>query len=142
TAIAFAVGQLRRNGIDFRYRGLAAAPSAAVGTVAGLGAVTVTESTTRTGLCADPPPASRVLREGIALPLAQDLGFIHEIENAQVTFCPQVWAHGPGYLAAVAMHELGHAAGLGHFAATYRGAEQVMNPIVPDDPPSSYRAGD
>jgi hypothetical protein len=141
-AVAHAVGQARRYGVDVRYRGVAATRDAAVGTVEGLGAITVTESGTRTRACANPTGTSGLLREGVALPMTQNLGFIEEIENADITLCPQVWPGGIDYVTAVVMHELGHAVGLGHYPGTFHATPQLMNPVVPAGAPTTYQAGD
>lgn len=141
TAVEYAVGQLRRYGIGVRYGGVA--PAAA--TVAGASAF----ATITVGEARDPadPACHRgryadagAVTEGVADPSMQDVGVLDRINSATLTFCPPVWGRGDGYVTAVALHELGHAVGLGHYAGSFAGRVQVMNPIVPDV--RTYQPGD
>jgi hypothetical protein len=136
-AIDYAVGQLTRYGIDVRYRGIAPAdPPARPGVIA------VTEATSATSrACLRPSSAdSGAVTEAVAYPSFQDVGIATRIDAGDVTFCPSVWSGDHNYLVAVALHEMGHAVGLGHFPDRYQGRTQVMNPIVPDV--QTYQAGD
>lgn len=136
--IEHAVGQLRRYGIAVRYRGLAPAgklPS-------GRGVVAVDEAST-----ASAPACTRRsdgesdgITEAVTYPAFQDVGIATRIDGAEVTFCPPMWGNGEDYVTAIAMHEMGHAVGLGHFADSYHGTTQLMSPVVPDV--QKYQAGD
>ncbi len=134
-AIRYAVFQLTRYGISVRYRGLGHPP-------AGPGVIAVTEaaSTTSAACLRRTSADSGAVTEAVAYPSFEDVGVATRIDAGEVTFCPPVWSGDQNYLVAVALHEMGHAVGLGHFADRYRGAVQVMNPIVPDV--QTYQAGD
>ncbi len=137
-AVEYAVAQLQKYGIEARYRGIGTAPASA----SSYGRITVGEATDAAqDDCLHATSAdSGAVTEGVALPSFQDVGIAVRVNSAQVTFCPPVWSHDQHYVTAIALHELGHAVGLGHYPSTYRGAVQVMNPIVPDV--STYQAGD
>jgi hypothetical protein len=134
-AIRYAVFQLTRSGISVRYRGVGHPP-------AGPGVIAVTEaaSTTSAACLRRTSADSGAVTEAVAYPSFEDVGLATRIDAGEVTFCPPVWARDQNYLVAVALHEMGHAVGLGHFADRYQGAVQVMNPIVPDL--QTYQAGD
>ncbi len=148
TAIRYVVGQLRRYGIDATFRGVAASPARATGTgrafagAASFGKIVVSEAARQ-----DRAPCrmhreggTHLVTEGYALPRTQDLGSVRRINGASVRLCPVIWQYERSYLTSVALHEMGHAVGLGHYRTEYHGLSQVMDPIVPRA--SRYRAGD
>lgn len=137
-AVKYAVGQLDRYGISIRYKGIAARGKLPTGS----GIVTITEATgAAEQTCTRRPSADRgAITEAVTYPNFQDVGIATRIDAATVTFCAPLWSHGEDYVTAIALHELGHAVGLGHFPGMYRGRTQLMNPIVPDL--LTYQAGD
>lgn len=137
-AVQYAVGQLTRYGIGVRYRGVARAGQDPNGP----GTIAVTEATSATSpACLRRSSAdSGAVTEAVAYPSTLDVGIATRVDSAEVTFCPPVWSGDQNYLIAVALHEMGHAVGLGHFPGRYQGRVQMMNPIVPDQ--QSYQAGD
>ena len=134
-AIKYAVAALTRYGISVRYRGVGTPPT-------GPGVIAVTEAATTTSeACLRRTSAdSGAVTEAVAYPSFDDVGIATRIDGGEVTFCPPVWSGDQNYVIAVALHEMGHAVGLGHYADRYQGQLQVMNPIVPDV--QAYQAGD
>jgi hypothetical protein len=63
------------------------------------------------------------------------------MRSARVVICPSLYRYARWQWSATIRHELGHAAGLGHFDGTYRGSTQVMR-SVNHAPVASFKAGD
>lgn len=63
------------------------------------------------------------------------------MQSARVVICPRLFRYASWQWSATIRHELGHAAGLGHFDGVYRGSTQVMR-SVNHAPVATYKAGD
>lgn len=135
-AVQYAVGQLGRYGIAVHYKGIASGGKLHTGIIT----VNEAESTTSQACRPKPDADGPTITEAVTYPNFQDIGIATRIDAATVTFCPPLWSHGQDYVTAIALHEMGHAVGLGHYRGTYEGRTQLMSPIVPDL--QSYQAGD
>ena len=137
-AMSYAVAQVRRYGIDVRYQGIGVKPKDS----ATYGQMTVRESTDpRSTTCVSRTSAENgIVVDASTVPSFQDVGIASRVNAAEITFCPPMWASDQDYVESIALHELGHAVGLGHYAATFQGVVQIMNPAVPDL--QEYQAGD
>lgn len=122
--LRYAVGQQRRYGVPVVWAGSRAAGAAAQGiTVYAPGSC----AAGRAGFTTDAFRSS-------------PLHGVMELAHAEVQICP-VALGDPQLLRATVLHELGHAVGLDHYAAAYRGHAQIMNPFVQVDE-AHYQAGD
>ena len=143
-SVAYAVSQLRRYGIDVVFRGLAKNVTAVKGPgdVGSSGTILVTEKVHQPVAPCNmvPGSGSRSLAEGVTKPFTEQVGAVKQIDASAVTFCPDVWARGLTAVTDLALHEMGHAVGLGHFRGTYRGGAQVMNPVA--SALTAYQPGD
>lgn len=63
------------------------------------------------------------------------------MQSARVVICPRLFRYASWQWSATIRHELGHAAGLGHFDGVYRGSTQVMR-SVNHAPVWTFKAGD
>lgn len=63
------------------------------------------------------------------------------VSSARVVICPTLYDYGRWQQSATIVHELGHAAGLGHYDGRYGGSTQVMR-SVNHAPVAFYRSGD
>lgn len=63
------------------------------------------------------------------------------VSSARVVICPKLYRYGRWQQSATIVHELGHAAGLGHYDSRYGGSTQVMR-SVNHAPVRFYRRGD
>ncbi|MGN6130318.1 MAG: hypothetical protein ACTHOK_08255 [Nocardioidaceae bacterium] len=63
------------------------------------------------------------------------------VSSARVVICPSLYRYGRWQQSATIVHELGHAAGLGHYDGRYGGSTQVMR-SVNHAPVAFYRRGD
>lgn len=61
--------------------------------------------------------------------------------SAKIIVCPELWTYDPWQWSALIRHEVGHAAGLGHFDGVYAKTTQVMRSRnMP--PVATFKAGD
>jgi hypothetical protein len=63
------------------------------------------------------------------------------IYGARIVICPRLYRYARWQWSATVRHELGHAAGLGHFDRYYRGSTQVMR-WANKSPVASFKGGD
>lgn len=70
--------------------------------------------------------------------LPTDKWYVH---SGRVVICPGLYKYGSWQWSSTIRHELGHAAGLGHFDGTFRGTTQVMR-SVNSGGVSTFQAGD
>ncbi|HLN76798.1 MAG TPA: hypothetical protein VK204_07095 [Nocardioidaceae bacterium] len=73
-----------------------------------------------------------------SMPLPHNKAYM---QSARVVICPQLFRYAKWQWSATVRHELGHAAGLGHFDGRYKGSTQVMR-SVNHAPVSTFKAGD
>lgn len=63
------------------------------------------------------------------------------MHSARIVICPRLYRYARWQWSATVRHELGHAAGLGHFDSRYKGSTQLMR-WANKAPVSSFKAGD